>query len=438
MIAPARDADSPGGAGAWRMVAVLFVMYVFSWLDRLILSMLVTPLKADLALSDVQISMITSTSFAIFYALFGLPLGWAADRFSRRWIIFGGVLTWAAATIACGYARSFEGLLLGRILVGAGEAALLPAAYSMIADSFPRERLALPTSIFQMAGKVGSATAFGLGGLAIAYATAQASIELPLHGPAQPWQLVMMMVGLPGFLLAFLIFTFPEPTRHGLGSGNGGRSALVAFLRANARLIGLMLIGTSALSICGYSMTNWVPAFIERRYGMPPAQYGLWLSGMNIVAALSLIASGGIVDRLYRRGMNDAHLRYYSWLIACLFPVMVFAFFAPSVWLFLACYAVIQFVTVPFMVFVSAIVGLLAPSDIRARLLAIFLFVFTILGLGAGPAIVALLTDKVFGDEAQLGQSLAIVVISGAAIAFVAFRLALRHLEPAVARMRSL
>ncbi len=440
---PARSmpaSEPAGGRAAWWMVAVLFLMYVFSWLDRLILSMLVTPIKADLLLSDVQMSMITSTSFAIFYAVFGLPLGWAADRYSRRWIIFGGVTTWAAATVGCGFARSYEALLLGRIMVGVGEAALLPAAYSMISDSFPRDRLTLATSVFQMAGKIGSAAAFGLGGVAIAFATARAGIDLPFHGPAQPWQMVLMMAGAPGFLLALLVFSFREPARRGSVSGVRQKAApgvMRGFLRQNAALVGLMLVGTSCLAICGYSMSNWVPAFIERRFGLEPAEYGWWLSAMNLLAAASLVVSGGIVDRLYRGGMDDAHLRFYSWLILGLSPVIVFTFFAPKVWLFLACYGVVQFITVPFMVYISSVMALLAPNAVRARMLAMFLFVFTILGLGAGPTIVALLTDRVFGDEAKLGQSLAVVVIGGSLIAFIALRLSLKYLAPAVARNRT-
>ncbi len=431
----AHDREPAGGAAAWWMVAVLFAAYVLSWLDRLILSMLVTPIKADLGLSDVQVSLVTSTAFALFYALFGLPLGWAADRWPRRWIVFGGMTTWALATMACGYARSFEALLAARVMVGAGEAALLPAAYSLIADAFPRGRLTLATSVFQMAGKFGSAAAFGVGGLAIAWATARGNAHLPFHGEARPWQLVMMLVGAPGLVMAFLVFSFREPARRGNPVKAAGGGDLPAFLRGHARLIGLMLVGTSALAICGYSMSNWVPAFIERRYGLTPGQYGPWLSVMNILGALSLVVSGGIVDRLYRGGMDDAHLRFYSWMIAALFPIVLFAFFAPTVWLFLGAYAVTQFITVPFMVYVSSVVALLAPPAIRARLLAMFLFVFTLLGLGAGPAIVALLTDHVFG-EAQIGRSLSVVVTASAAIAFVAFRLSLRHLAPAVARNR--
>jgi MFS family permease len=433
--AAASPAPSDRLGGAWWMVAVLFSLYVLSWIDRLIVSMLVTPIKADLMLSDVQVSMVTSTSFAVFYAVFGLPLGWAADRFPRRWIIFGGVVLWAIATTACGFAETYEELLVARIFVGVGEAALLPAAYSLIADGFPQRLLTRATSTFQMAGKVGSAAAFGLGGIAIAFATAHTDIHIPFHGPAQPWQLVMMMVGVPGILLALLLFTFPDPGRRSIASatpGNGG-AQIRAFVGGNWRLLGLMLVGTSCLAICGYSMTNWVPAYIERRFGWEPLQYGAALSAMNMVSAVSLLINGWIVDRLFARGMTDAHLRFYSWLILALMPVIGYMFFATNPWIFLACYCVAQFITVPFMVYVSSVMALIAPGEIRSRMLASFLFVFTILGLGAGPAIVAGLTDHVFGNEAEIGKSLAVVVISGAVVALIVFRMALKHLAPAIA-----
>lgn len=417
---------------AWWMVAVLFSLYVFSWLDRLIVAMLVKPMKLAMALSDVQVAMITSTSFAVAYALCGLPLGWAADRFPRRWIIFGGALVWACATFACGLSRSYPQLLAARVMVGVGEAALLPAAYSLIADAFPARLLTRATSTFQMAGKVGSATAFGLGGLAIAFAGRHAGLELPLHGPAQPWQLVMMMVGAPGLLLAFLAFSFPDPGRQRMQAQGLQAGELQAFIAARWPLLVLMLLGTSALAVCGYSMTNWVPAYIERHFGWSPAQYGPALSAMNIVSAASLVVNGWIVDRLFARGMKDAHLRFYSWLILGLLPVIGYMFFASNVWAFLACYCVAQFITVPFMVYVSTVIALTAPAGARARLLGFFLFVFTLIGQGAGPAMVASLTDYVFRDEAKLGYSLAVVVCGGAVIALACFRLALRPLAAAI------
>lgn len=439
MTARDQAMDNPAEARlgtAWWMVAVLFGLYVLSWIDRLIVSMLVTPIKQDLLLSDVQISMITSTSFAIFYAIFGLPLGWAADRFSRRWIIFGGVVVWAVATTACGFAQSYEALLIGRIFVGVGEAALLPAAYSLIADAFPPRLLTRATSTFQMAGKVGSATAFALGGVAIAFATANTGIHIPFHGPVEPWQLVMMMVGVPGILIALLLFTFPDPgRRRGMDSPSPAaqEGQIGAFVKEHWQLLALMLVGTSCLAMCGYSMTNWVPAYIERHFGWKPVQYGLALSLMNIVSAVSLVINGWIVDRLFMRGMKDAHLRFYGWLILGFLPVVAYMFFATNVYVFLACYCVAQFITVPFMVYVSSVMGLIAPAAIRARMLAFFLFVFTILGLGAGPAIVAALTQYVFHDEGALGSSLAIVVTACSVVALISFRMALRYLAPAIA-----
>lgn len=429
------DSQTSRLGSAWWMVAVLFGLYVLSWIDRLIVSMLVTPIKAHLLLSDVQISMITSTSFAIFYAVFGLPLGWASDRFSRRWIIFGGVVVWGIATTACGFAQTYEALLIGRIFVGVGEAALLPAAYSLIADAFPPRLLTRATSTFQMAGKVGSATAFALGGVAIAFATAHTGIHIPFHGPAQPWQLVMMMVGLPGIIFALLLFTFPDPGRRKLpGAASVAASGEIrTFVSRNWKLLALMLVGTSCLAMCGYSMTNWVPAYIERHFGWKPVQYGLALSMMNIVSAVSLVVNGWIVDRLFSGGMKDAHLRFYSWLIVAFLPVVGYMFFATNVYVFLACYCVAQFITVPFMVYVSSVMGLIAPATIRARMLAFFLFVFTILGLGAGPAIVAALTEYVFHDEGALGQSLGLVVTVCSVIALISFRMALRYLAPAIA-----
>lgn len=431
-----------GSATAWWMVAVLFLIYVLAWLDRLIISMLVEPIKASMAISDFQMSLILGPAFAICYALFGLPLGWAADRFSRRIVIFCGVIIWALATAACGFARSFEALLAARVFVGIGEAALLPSAYSLISDAFPREKLTVATSTFQMAGKVGSATAFGIGGLAIAFATGLNGVSLPLHGPVQPWQIVMMMVGLPGLAVALLAFTFPDPGRKDIAAGavreDRPIAAAFAFMRANWQLIGLMMVAFSALAVCGYSMTAWVPTFIGRRYGWEPITYGPALSMMNLVAAASLVVNGKIVDILFGRGMKDAHLRYYSWMILILSPVLIYMFFTPNPWLFLGFYGVAQFITVPFMVYLSSVMALLAPSAVRGQMIAIFMFVFTILGMGTGPSIVGALTDFVFHDEAMLGWSLAIVVISGSAVGFVALRMSLRYLAPAVVAREAL
>lgn len=417
------------------MVSVLFALYVFSWLDRLILSMLVGPIKADLVLSDFQVGQLLGPAFAIAYAILGLPLGWAVDRFNRKLIIFFGVTVWAAATMASGLADTYEHLLIARVFVGIGEAALMPAAYSMLADEFPRERLTTATSAFQMGGKVGSATAFGLGGVAIAFAATLHGVGIPFVATAEPWQIVFFMVGAPGFVLALLVFTFTEPRRKDIAASAksaAGKAQLFAFLRGHWRLVSLMILSFSCLSICGYTLTSWVPTYIGRAFHWTPLQYGPALSVMNLIAAASLLVNGRIVDHLFARGMRDAHLRFYSWLMLAVAPAVIFLFLAHDAWLFLVLYCVVQFVTVPFMVYASSVIALLAPNAVRGQLLAIFLFCFTLLGLGAGPALVGALTDFVFRDEAKIGASMMIVVVGCFALAFVTMRAALFYLAPSV------
>ncbi|MBL4801511.1 MAG: MFS transporter [Emcibacter sp.] len=426
------------GFKSWWMVAVLFSLYVFSWVDRLILSMIIGPIKADLMLSDFEISLILGPAFAIFYAIFGLPLGWAVDRYPRRWVIFFGVTLWGLATMSCGFARSFVMLMLGRIGVGVGEASLMPAAYSLLADEFPREKLTLATSVYQMAGKVGSALAFGLGGVAIAFAETLRDVDWPLIGHVEPWQLVLMMVGAPGLLLAFLVFTFSEPPRKGVSTkvvtNDQGEieGPLKIFFRENWKLIILMMIGFSSVAVCGFTLTSWVPEYLSRQFNWKPIEYGPALSVMNLFAAATLLVNGKIVDTLYVRGMKDVHLRFYLWLMLAISPAAIFIFIVSNPYVFLGLYGVIQIITVPFMIYVSTVIAMLAPNEIRGRLIAIFLFSITIFGMGVGPTLVGALTDFVFQDEAKIGSSIGIVVGGAYFVAIISVFMALRYLRPAI------
>lgn len=422
------------GFMAWWMVAVLFLLNVLSMLDRLILTMLVGPIKSELMISDFQMSLVLGPAFAVFYALFGVPLGWAVDRFQRRRIIFIGVLLWALATIASGFSRSYEALLLFRICVGIGEAALAPAAVSMMADAFPRERLTTALAVFQSAAKIGAALAMAIGGLAITYAAVWLAAGNTVFGVEQPWHLVMAMVGAPGLIFAFLIFTFREPprqTRRARGQPFE-RGALLAFLKQRWPLWVGMFVAFNCVSMLGFGLSAWMPTYFDRAFGWTPAQYGPGLSVTNIASAASLIVNGWIIDRLYGRGMRDIHLRFYIWLILLMSPAFLFIFWTSNPTAVLVCYALVQFVTVPFFVYVSAVIVMVAPPETRGQLTAIYLASFTVIGQGAGPTLVGAITDYGFRDESRLGSSLAIVTLTGIAIALVLLRWALPHLNHAV------
>ena len=199
---------------AWYVVGVLTLLYAFSFIDRQIFSLLVGPLRRDLHIGDAKMSLLIGFSFALFYTFFGIPLGRLADICSRRLIIATGLVLWSGFTASCGLAQTFEAMLLLRMGVGVGEAALSPAAYSLITDYFPRERLATALSVYSMGIYIGSGLAYLLGGLVVAYASTQAMWIIPLLGAVHPWQIIFLSIGLPGIAVAPLLFTVREPSAH--------------------------------------------------------------------------------------------------------------------------------------------------------------------------------------------------------------------------------
>ena len=209
----------PKPAVAWFSVAVLVIAFIFSIADRIIIALLVDPIKTDLGLSDTDLGIMMGLAFAIFYALMGLPIGRLSDRHSRRSIIAVGIFLWSLMTAACGLARNFSELFLARVGVGVGEATLSPAAYSMIADSFPREKLGRAISVYQSGAFFGVGLALIFGGIAIRFAAGAESVDLPLIGTVAPWQMAFIAIGLPGILVAALMFTVKEPVRQGIGTG---------------------------------------------------------------------------------------------------------------------------------------------------------------------------------------------------------------------------
>src|SRR5712692_5526989 len=167
---------------AWYVVCVLALLYALSFISRQIFSLLVGPLRRDLHISDTQISLLQGLSFALFYTFFGIPIGRLADIHSRRLIIALGMLLWSLLTAGCGLAQTFVQMLFLRMGVGVGEAALSPAAYSLITDYFPRRRLATAISVYSMGIYIGSGLSFLVGGLVVGYASTRAAWTLPLLG----------------------------------------------------------------------------------------------------------------------------------------------------------------------------------------------------------------------------------------------------------------
>lgn len=201
------------GAYAWYALFVLVLVYIVNFVDRQILSILVGDIKRDLQVSDAQIGFLYGTAFAVFYALFGIPLGRLADSWYRGRLMAMGLALWSSMTAFSGFANSFGMLAAARIGVGIGEASASPAAYSMISDNFPKERRATALSIYSSGLYIGGALSLPIGGFVVSrWTTAYpdpASAPLGLSG----WQAAFLAVGLPGLLLALWVLTLREPQR---------------------------------------------------------------------------------------------------------------------------------------------------------------------------------------------------------------------------------
>jgi MFS family permease len=204
---------------AWYALILFVVVYIFNFIDRQIVSILAESIKADLKLDDAQVGFLYGTAFAIFYSLFGIPLGRLADSWYRGRLMAIGLALWSSMTAMSGLAQNYGMLAAARVGVGIGEASASPAAYSMIADYFPKEKRATALSIYSSGLYIGGGLALPIGGFVLAWWAR----DFPGSSVA-PWQAAFLAVGLPGLLLAIWIWTLKEPLR---GAIDGHASEIV-------------------------------------------------------------------------------------------------------------------------------------------------------------------------------------------------------------------
>lgn len=405
----------PRPAYAWYVLAVLLIAYTVSFIDRMVLSLMVQPIRQDLGISDTEISLLIGFAFAVFYTLMGVPLGYLADRGDRRRLITLGVLIWSVMTALCGLARSFWLLFLARVGVGVGEATLSPSAYSMLSDYFPREKLGRVMAVYSIGVPLGSGIALILGGMAVKAATELPPIDLPFLGAAQPWRLVFFLVGLPGVLVALLMLTVREPARRGRLQVQEQRAglrfgAVFVFVRLHSAAIGAHFVGLSLLTFVIYGGMAWIPTFFARTYGLAPADAGLYYGAiMAACGAGGLVLGGMLADYLFRRGHPDAHLRVILTAVLTSSPFFVAMPLMPSAPLAFACLIPAVLLSSMHGGVAGAALQLITPNQFRAQIIALYFFVANLVGLGMGPTAVAAVTEYGFGQDGALRYSLAIV-----------------------------
>lgn len=391
---------------------ILILLSALSLLDRQVLTLMVGPIKRDLGLSDLQIGLLQGIVFSLLYGMVSLPIGWLVDRFPRRPIIWLGVTFWGLAAACCGLARNFTQLFLARVGVGIGEASLSPAAYSMLADLFPPSRLALALSVFLVGSTVGNGVAVGLGGAIVALAQAGQIFRLPVLGALASWQYVFLVTGLPGLLLGLLIFAIREPARHArLKAAGGPVGETFRFMARRRRFFLAHFAGFGLLAVLGWAYTSWLPTYMVRSFGWTIGRLSLPLALIfGLGGTAGVLLTGFVVDRMFRAGRRDAHLRLYVAIAVGLTLIGSLAFQVRSPWFFLGL-AVPIAMTTPLAATAAAALQIVSPNEMRGQITATFLLVINGLGLGIGPPLVGALTDLVFRDEARLGASIALLFV---------------------------
>jgi len=397
---------------SWYGLAILFIAYTVSFVDRTILSLLVEPIKADLYLSDTQISLLHGLAFAIFYTFLGIPIARLADQRSRKLIITTGICVWSIMTAACGLAGRFSTLFLARVGVGVGEAALSPAAYSMISDMFPKNKLGLALSLYSSGVYVGAGLAFIIGGLAVEAALQLRMPELPLIGIVDGWQVIFFIVGLPGLLVALLMLTVKEPARAKTASKDSyyGLTYIFQFIAKEPATFLLHFIGYSLLGLIFNTFLAWAPTFFIRAYSLSAGEVGPLLGILILIFGGSGMVVGGMhTDRLRRAGNISAPFTSSRLAGICLTPICLLKTLTESINATVALFALLFFFSAfPFGAAASAI-QVATPPHLRAQMSALYLFCLNLIGIGFGPTLVALITDYGFEDISKVGWSMAIV-----------------------------
>lgn len=413
-------------------LCILVVLSALSQVDRGIIGLLVAPMKADLRIDDFQISLLSGAAFGIFYAIFGLPCGAIADRWSRRWLIFIGVMLWSVAAMACGLAASYDQLLLARFFVGVGEAALVPAALSLIADIFPRNRLAGAVAVFSIGTSVGAGVSLAVGGYLLELLSA-APVALPLVGPIKPWQGVFIATAAPGVLLAFLILLVPDPRRAGPRTAPVSWAHLFGFMARRGGFFFRHFGGFALLGMLATGTGAWIPVLLMRRYDFSPGEAGLAYGIMGpTVNIVGMLCAGVLLDRMIRRGITDAPLRLFVWTTPVLLIFTLIGCLSPSPAVFLGAMTIAQFgysLSGP----AATAIQFVTPAEMRGRVTALYGLTFNLAGYAFGPVFVALLTTFLFKDDQLIHLSVATAVAIATPLAWIMMWTGLKPMREAMA-----
>jgi MFS family permease len=421
----------------WYVVGLLLLVFILSYFDRYILTLVIEPIKHSLHLSDFQVGLLLGPAFSLFNVLTGIPLGWYADRASRKWILIGGIVFWCAMTTASGFATSFALLLVMRLGLGLGEAVVSPSSISMISDYFDRARRGRAISVYMAGPYLGAGLAFLVGGNLVGWLTRVGHSHFLGMGPFDMWQMAFFLVGLPGFVFAALMLTVREPAHSERINAVTGAQRIGAFryIIARWRGFGALFIGAT----CNFAMstlTFWNVPLFQRLWGWDIATIGT-VTGLFYFTAgplgtfIAVWATRHLVER-----HADAAMRVLLFGLVITVPMSALYPIMPTASLAVAAM---------FLAFVGksiataggpSALSLVTPGDIRGRSVAIFNTVITLVGPLLGPPIIGWATDY-SGDPKSIGMVLSLFVVCVGIPSILFVVLGLKHYRAALAELEA-
>jgi MFS family permease len=398
------------GRNRWYLVAVLTLTMVLSFTDRNVFSLAIEPIKHDLGISDVQISLLIGVSFISLYSVCSIAFGYFADVANRTVLIGTAVLFWSSMSALCGFASNYWQLAIGRAGIGIGEAALQPNAVSLIRDAFPLDQRGRAFGIYGIGPVLGVGLATLVGGLLYTFAASGSVADWPILGALRPWQFMIAVPGLFGLPIALLLFTVREPKRQ-RGSTKDATSnfgEMLDFLWRERRLTLPLFAGPTIWSMANSGWMAWMPAAMARGWHISPGEFGRYAGPITLILTpIGLITIGILMDRLSRAGMKDGHMRVaaITQLIQLIPALLIFQMpTQESRWIMYAVSVVISSQSVQ--VAASAILSHVTPGRLMGKTAAVFNLVQNVLGLALGPTIYALVAQLGFSGPRAILYSM--------------------------------
>jgi MFS family permease len=431
----------PSSGQAWKTLWILSAVLGLSQVDRNILGLLVTPIKADLHLNFTQIGLLTGAAFSAVYLITSFPLSRISDLWIRKAMISIGVAVWSVSTAACGLASGFWQMFAARAGVGAGESVNAPATYSLLADSFPRDKLPRAMAILNLGFVVGG-TGFSLfvGGMVIA-ALEHVHVALPGIGVLRNWQLVFMAIGLPGLVIAALVLWIQEPHRRGAAGKVAARgtvpiSEVFAFLARNGRLYGCLFAAVFIDGVVIYGGTALRQPFFQLTYHWKAQQMGVVVGLVSIVTSPIALAAGTWLAEAWNKKHADANMRIAIVARAFAIPLSVAGPLMPNAWLSVACTSAAAAIVLVATPALGAALQSMTPPNVRAQVNSLYLMLFSGVTAVIGPVLIGFITDLMH-DETKLRYVLAGSAAVGSPIALAIMWFAVKPYGQIIAGIRA-